>query len=83
MANHPSAKKRIRQSEKRRINNKYYMKTARNAIKKLRNTTDKKAARELLPKISSMLDKLARKNVIHQNKASNLKSKLAKQVNSM
>ena len=83
MANHPSAKKRNRQNEKRRIHNKYYEKTARNAIKKLRNTTDKKAAKELLPKISSMLDKLTRKNIIHQNKASNLKSKLEKQVNTL
>lgn len=76
MANHLSAKKRIRQSEKRRIHNKYYAKTTRNAIKELRSTVDKKEATEKLPKVVSMLDKLAKKNIIHKNKAANLKSKL-------
>ncbi len=83
MANHKSAEKRIRQSKARRIQNRYYAKTARNAIKKLRNTKDKKEAMELLPKVVSMLDKLAKKHVIHKNKASNLKSKLAKHVQSL
>jgi len=83
MANHPSAKKRIRQSEKRRLHNKYYMKTARNAIKKLRNATDKTAASELFPKVASMLDKLAKRNIIHKNRASDLKSRLARRVNSL
>lgn len=81
MANHQSSIKRIRQSSARRLRNRYYAKTARNAVRKLRATTDKSEAVVLLPKISSMLDKLAKKNVIHKNKASNLKSKLALHVN--
>ena len=80
MANHKSSVKRIRSSETKRVTNRYQEKTARTAIKKLRTTKDKKAAIELLPKVKSMLDKLAKKNVIHKNKASNLKSKLTKQV---
>ena len=77
MANHKSAVKRIRQTQTRRLRNRYYAKTARNAVKELRNTTDKTVAQELYKKVSSMLDKLAKKNVIHKNKANNLKSKLA------
>ena len=80
MANHASADKRHRQSERRRLHNKYYAKTTRNAIRALRNTTDKEAAMALLPKVSSMIDKLAKINVIHKNKASNLKSKLAQYI---
>jgi len=80
MAHHKSALKRIRQSEARRLHNKYYARTARNAVKQLRNTTDKTEAAELLPKVSSMLDKLAKRNIIHANKASNLKSGLTKHV---
>ena len=83
MAHHKSALKRIRQTETRNEHNKYYAKTTRNAIKNLRNTTEKTAAAEMLPKVSSMLDKLAKKNVIHANKASNLKSGLAKLVNGL
>ncbi len=83
MANHLSAKKRIRQSEKRRLHNKYYAKTTRNAIKVLREMSDKKEAEALLPKVSSMLDKLAKKNIIHKNKAANLKSKLTVHVNAL
>ncbi len=83
MANHKSAKKRILQSEKRRVHNKYYHKTTRNAIKALRNTTDKEAATALLPKVSSLLDKLAKRNIIHKNKAGNLKSKMALHVNAL
>lgn len=83
MANHKSALKRIRQSEKRRVHNKYYHKTTRNAVARLRENTDKKEAGEKLPKVISMLDKLAKKNIIHKNKASNLKSKLTKYVNSL
>ncbi len=83
MAHHKSALKRIRQMEKRRLHNKYYAKTTRNAIKKLRLTTDKAVADELLPRVSSLLDKLAKNNVIHKNKASNLKSGLAVHVNSL
>jgi small subunit ribosomal protein S20 len=83
MANHKSAEKRHRQSEKRRIHNKYYARTTRNAVKALRNTTEKAAAIALLPKVSSMLDKLAKINVIHKNKAANLKSSLAVHVNKL
>jgi small subunit ribosomal protein S20 len=83
MANHKSAKKRIRQNEKRRLFNRYYAKTTRNAIKKLRNIKDKNEALQMLPKVYSMLDKLAKRNIIHKNKASNLKSKLTKYVNSL
>lgn len=83
MANHKSSEKRIRQDETRTANNKYYARTTRNALKSLRTTTDKKAAEELLPKVTSMLDKLAKRNVIHSNKASNLKSEISKQVNSL
>lgn len=83
MAHHKSAIKRIRQIEKRRLQNRYYAKTARNAVRKLRSITDKTEAAELLPKVASMLDKLAKKNVIHSNKASNLKSKLSKYVNAL
>lgn len=81
MANHKSSKKRIKQTIKRNENNCYYAKTARNAVRKLRATTDKAEAAAQLPKVSSMLDKLAKKNVIHANKAANLKSKLTKLVN--
>ncbi|RLD63438.1 MAG: 30S ribosomal protein S20 [Bacteroidetes bacterium] len=83
MANHISAKKRIRQSEKRRLHNKFYAKTARNAIRKLRATEDKKVAEELLPQVASALDKLAKRNIIHKNKASNLKSSLSLYVSSL
>ncbi|MBP8790357.1 MAG: 30S ribosomal protein S20 [Breznakibacter sp.] len=83
MANHQSSKKRIRQIEKRRAHNRYYAKSARNAVKDLRHTTDKAAAQDLLPKVASMLDKLAKKSIIHKNKAANLKSKLARLVNKL
>ncbi len=83
MANHKSALKRIRSNEKRRILNKYQHKTTRNAIKAIRMSTDKAEATEKLANVISMIDKLAKKNVIHNNKASNLKSKLAKHVNSL
>ncbi len=83
MANHQSSKKRIRQTEKRRLHNKYYAKSARNAVKELRDTSEKAAAQELLPKVASMLDKLAKRNVIHKNKAANLKSKLTGHVNKL
>ncbi|MDR2037168.1 MAG: 30S ribosomal protein S20 [Bacteroidales bacterium] len=83
MANHKSSIKRIRQSEKRRLENKYYARTTRNAIKKLRQTTEKASAMEQYPAVSAMLDKLAKKSVIHKNKASNLKSKLANYINTL
>ena len=80
MANHKSAIKRTRQISARREHNRYYAKTTRNAVKALRQTTDKDEAAKLLPKVSSLLDKLAKVNIIHKNKANNLKSKLAKHV---
>ncbi|EEG43371.1 30S ribosomal protein S20 [Flavobacteriaceae bacterium] len=80
MANHKSALKRIRRNEAVRLRNKYQHKTMRNALKKLRLEEDKKAALEMLPSVISMIDKLAKRNIIHSNKASNLKSKLTKQV---
>ena len=83
MANHKSALKRIRQNEVRRLRNRYYHKTARTALKVLRNEEDKAAATEQLPKVISLLDKLAKKNIIHKNKAANLKSKLTKHVNKL
>ena len=83
MANHKSSIKRLRQTVTRKLHNKYYAKTARNAVKELRNKTDKTEALDLYKDVSSMLDKLAKKNVIHKNKAGNLKSKLALHVNSL
>ena len=83
MAHHQSAKKRIRQSEARRVHNKYFARTTRNAVRKLKGITVKAEAAELLPTVVGMLDKLAKKNIIHNNKASNLKSALTKHVNSL
>jgi len=80
MANHKSALKRIRQNAVRRERNAYYHKTARNAVRKLRAMTDKKEAAEFFPKVSSMIDKLAKNNIIHKNKAANLKSGLANHI---
>jgi small subunit ribosomal protein S20 len=83
MANHQSAIKRNKQAEKKKVHNKYYTRTTRNAIKALRGTTEKTAATELYPKVVSMLDRMAKHSRIHKNKAANLKSKLAKFVNSL
>ena len=83
MAHHKSALKRIRQTEKRRVHNKYYAKTTRNAIKALRNTSDKGEAEKLFPSVSAMIDKLAKHNIIHKNKAANLKSKIAVQISAL
>ena len=83
MANHKSSQKRIRQESKRRILNRYYKKSARTAIKKLRLMTEKEAAVSFLPKVISMIDKLAKKNTWHVNKAGNLKSSLMKRVHSL
>ncbi len=77
MANHKSSLKRIRQEEKRRLHNRYYGKTMRNAVRKLRSTTDKAEAIAMYPSVQKMLDKMAKINLIHKNKASNLKSKLS------
>jgi small subunit ribosomal protein S20 len=81
MAHHKSAKKRIKQDEVKTLQNKYYAKTMRNAVKKLRLETDKTIVAEALPKVVSMIDKLAKKNVIHANKAANLKSSLVIHLN--
>jgi small subunit ribosomal protein S20 len=83
MANHKSSIKRIRQTQTKRLHNRYYAKTTRNAVRDLRATTEKDAAQALLSKVTAMLDKLAKKNVIHKNKAANLKSKLTKNVNKL
>ncbi len=83
MANHASAEKRQRQNQKRKLHNRYYAKTTRNAIRALRNTTDKEAATALLPKVSSMIDKLVKINYIHANKAANLKSGISVYVNKL
>lgn len=83
MANHKSAIKRIRANAAKRLRNRYQAKTTRNAIKKLRSSTSKDEAAVLLPRIVAMLDRLAKKNVIHKNKASNNKSKLTKFVNGL
>ena len=80
MANHKSSIKRIRQTETRRLRNRYYAKTARNAVRRIRALNDKAEVVEAYNKVSSMLDRLARKSVISKNKAANLKSKLAKHV---
>ncbi|MEL7586748.1 MAG: 30S ribosomal protein S20 [Prolixibacteraceae bacterium] len=76
MANHKSSQKRIKQDMGKRLDNKYYAKTTRNAVRKLRATTDKEEAIAELPKVASMIDRLAKKNVIHKNKAANLKSSI-------
>ena len=83
MANHKSSLKRIRQEEKRRLHNRYYGKTMRNAVRKLRATTEKAEAIALYPSVTKIFDKLAKTNVIHKNKANNLKSKLALYVNKL
>jgi small subunit ribosomal protein S20 len=83
MAKHKSALKRIRRNEAVRLRNRYQHKTTRNAIKKLRSETEKKKAEEMLPGVVSMIDKLAKRHIIHANKAANLKSKLMKQVGSL
>ncbi len=81
MANHKSSVKRIRQTKARTLRNKYYAKTMRNAVRKFRALTDKEEALKLYPAIQKMLDKLAKKNVIHANKAANIKSSLSQHIN--
>lgn len=83
MAHHKSAKKRIKQNEVKQLQNKYYAKSMRNAVKKLRLDENKDAVAQALPKVVSMIDKLAKKNVIHKNKAANLKSSLTVHLNKM
>ena len=81
MANHKSALKRIKQTKTKRLLNKFKYKTTRNLVRDLRAMTNKKEATELLPKVTAMLDKISKTNIIHKNKASNLKSKLTQHVN--
>ena len=83
MANHKSSIKRIRSNDAKRVTNRYQAKTMRNALKDLREDEDKKSASKKLPTVEAMIDKLAKKNVIHKNKAANLKSKLAKKLNKL
>ena len=83
MANHKSSLKRIRSSETTRVRNRFQHKTTRNAIRRLRELTDKKEAETKLNEVTSMIDKLAKKNIVHKNKAGNMKSQLTKHVNSL
>ena len=83
MAHHASAKKRVRQDAKKRLHNRYYKKSTRTSIAKLREMTDQAEAQKFLPKVISMIDRLAKRNSWHKNKASNLKSKLTKFVASL
>ena len=80
MANHKSSLKRIRQEKTRKEHNHYYAKTMRNAVRKLRAMTNKEEAAALYPSVQKMLDKLAKTNIIHKNKAANLKSSLTKHI---
>jgi small subunit ribosomal protein S20 len=83
MANHSATKKDVRQAAKRRDSNRYYGKTTRNAIRELKTNTEKKVYEEQLPDVVSMIDKLAKRGIIHKNKAANLKSKLTKKANAI
>ncbi len=83
MAHHKSALKRIRQDQKKRLHNRFYHKSTRTAIKRLRSMSDKATAEKFLPTVISMIDRLAKRNIIHNNKAANLKSKLMKHVNKL
>ena len=83
MANHKSSIKRIRQDKKKALHNKYYAKTMRNAVRKLRALTDKEEAVKLYPSVQKMLDKLSKTNIIHKNEAANIKSSLALHINKL
>ncbi len=83
MANHKSAEKRIRSSEKKRVSNRYQHKSTRTMVKKLKGVTVKSEAEALFKEVSSMIDKLAKKNIIHWKKAANQKSRLARQINAL
>jgi small subunit ribosomal protein S20 len=83
MANHKATKKDVRQADKRRDRNRYYGKTTRNAIRDFKEIKSKKEAGEKLPEVASDIDKLAKRGIIHKNKAANLKSKLAKRTNAL
>ena len=83
MANHKSSLKRVRQDKKKNLHNRYYAKTMRNAVRKLRAMTDKEEAVKMYPSVQKILDKLAKTNLIHKNKAANIKSSLAQHINSL
>jgi small subunit ribosomal protein S20 len=83
MANHKSSEKRIRQTETKNTHNRYFAKTMRNALKEFRSLKEKEKAGEEMPKLVAMIDKLATKDIIHKNKASNLKSGVVKHFNTM
>lgn len=83
MANHKSSLKRIRQDKKKNLHNRYYAKTMRNAVRKLRAMTDKEEAVKMYPSVQKILDRLAKTNLIHKNKAANIKSSLAQHINSL
>ena len=83
MANHKSSLKRIRQDKKKALHNRYYAKTMRNAVRKLRAVTNKEEALKMYPTVQKMLDKLAKTNIIHKNKAANLKSSLCNHINKL
>jgi small subunit ribosomal protein S20 len=83
MANHKSAKKRIRANDSKRLANRYFSRTMRNALKEIRLTSDKTVAEERLPRVTALIDKLAKKGIIHKNKAANLKSGLAIKINNL
>ena len=83
MANHKSCEKRIRQTKAHTLHNKYYAKTMRNAVRKLRALTDKDEAQKMYPTVQKMLDKLVKTNIIHKNKAANIKSGLQKHINAL
>jgi len=83
MANHKSALKRVRRNEAVRLRNRYQHRTMRNAVKRLRGIEEKSEAEALLPSVSGMIDRLAKKNIIHANKAGNLKSGLTKSINAL
>ncbi len=81
MANHKATKKDTRQAAKRNEANRYYGKTTRNAIRDLKTTVGTSEFTDKLPNVISQIDKLAKRGIIHKNKAANLKSKLAKKAN--
>ncbi len=83
MANHKSAKKRIRANDRKRLQNRYYARTMRNALKDVRLTTDWTEALAKIPKVTSLIAKVSKKSVIHKNKAANLKSGLMKKINAL
>ncbi len=81
MANHKSAKKRVRSDNAKKLRNRYYAKSTRTAVRKIRGMESKSEAEKSLPRVISMIDRLAKKSVIHKNKAANLKGKLMRHVN--